>query len=272
MSRIFSMAYLSANGLPPVAAVELAAKLGFQCISFRLLPAGPDDNPPPLLQDDSLLRETLSAMKQNGVEMADAEMIRLNENGDLDRFRPFLERCKMLGARHILVAGDDKNRSRITENYARLCELTWEYDMTADLEFMPWTAIRNIADARELVDAADHPAAAILFDSLHFDRCGSTLDEIAAIPRKQLNYIQICDGPKPYDDDNHAMMVLARTARLVPGEGQIDFLPMLKHLPDDIPVSIEIPNFAEVAATGVEPFMKRAIEKSKALCALSKQS
>ena len=97
MSRIYSMAYLTANGLPPLQAVTLAAKLGFDRISFRLLPAGPGDTPPPLLTDDSLLSEVMAAMRDTGLAMSDAEMIRLDGNTDLERFRPFLARCKRDG-------------------------------------------------------------------------------------------------------------------------------------------------------------------------------
>lgn len=263
MTRIYSMAYLTANGLPPVEAVKLAGSLGFDRISFRLLPAGPGDVPPPLMSDDRLVAEVMAAMADNGLSMSDAEMIRLDQNTDLARFHPFLDRCQQMGARHILVAGDDTDRGRIIDSYGRLCELTWEYGLTADLEFMPWTGIRNIADARELVEAAAHPAAAILFDCLHFDRSDSTLDEIAAIPRGMMNYIQICDGPVPYDPDGAAMMTLGRTARMIPGEGGIDLPSILDRLPKDIPVSVEVPNKALAEEIGVPDLVSRALERSR---------
>jgi sugar phosphate isomerase/epimerase len=265
MSRIYSMAYLTANGLPSVQAVTLAAKLGFDRISFRLLPAGPGDTPPPLLTDDTLLSEVMAAMRDTGLTMSDAEMIRLDDNTDLERFRPFLARCQQMGARHVLVAGDDTDRGRIIDSYGRLCEITWDYGLTADLEFMPWTGVKNIADARQLVEAAAHPAAAILFDCLHFDRSDSTLDEIAAIPRNMMNYIQICDGPKPYDPDGAAMMTLGRTARLIPGDGGIDLPAILSRLPSDIPVSVEAPNVEMVQSQGVEHLVRDALDASRRL-------
>lgn len=265
MSRTFSMAYLTANGLPPLEAVRLAGGLGFDQISFRLLPAGPGDAPPPLLTDDTLVADVMAAMGDHGLTMSDAEMIRMDDNTDLDRFRPFLERCRQMGAKHILVAGDDLDRARITDTYGRLCELTWEYELTADLEFMPWTGIKNIADARELVEAASHPAAAILFDCLHFDRCDSTLDEISAIPRNMMNYVQICDGPIPYDTAGAAMMTLGRTARLAPGDGGIDLKAIVARLPDDIPVSVEVPNMELRDQIGAGQLVERAFERTRQL-------
>jgi len=265
MARTYSMAYLTANGLPPLEAVQLAGELGFDQISFRLLPAGPGDTPPPLLTDDKLVADVMSAMKDHGLTMSDAEMIRMDENTDLDRFRPFLERCQQMGAKHILVAGDDLDRSRIIDTYGRLCELTWSYGLTADLEFMPWTGIKNIADARQLVEAAAHPAAAILFDCLHFDRCDSTLDEISSLPREMLNYVQICDGPVPYKPEGAAMMALGRTARLVPSDGGIDLPSIIQRLPSDIPISVEVPNVDLRDAIGVRKLVERALERTRDL-------
>lgn len=265
MARTYSMGYLTANGLGPVAATELAAKLGFDQISFRLLPAGPDDMPPDLLTNDKLFSEVKAALADTGLALSDAEMIRLQEDTDLDTFKPFLERIRDLGAAHILVAGDDTDRGRIIDTYGRLCELVWEYGLTADLEFMPWTSIKNIADARKLVEAAGHPAAAILFDCLHFDRSDSTLDELSQIPREMMNYAQICDGPKPYDPDGVAMMTLGRTARLVPGEGDIDLAAIVARLPADLPISVEVPNKAICAEIGIEAFVRKSLEETKRL-------
>lgn len=265
MARSYSMAYLTANGLAPVAAITLAARLGYDAISFRLLPAGPGDTPPPLLTDDALVTEVMAALADTGLAFSDAEMIRLDANTDLETFRPFLLRIEAMGARHILVAGDDTDRSRITDSYGRLCEMVWQHGLTADLEFMPWTAVRNISDARALVEAAAHPAAAILFDTLHFDRSDSTLDELSALPRKMMNYVQICDGPVPYDPDGQAMMTLGRTARLVPGEGGIDLAEIADKLPTDVPVSIEVPNLALRETIGVDALVKRAFDATRAL-------
>jgi hypothetical protein len=79
------MGQLTANGLDPVSAVSLAARLNFDEISLRLLPAGPGDTPPPLLAD-------------TGLTMSEAEMIRLGAGTDLETVRPFLERITAMGA------------------------------------------------------------------------------------------------------------------------------------------------------------------------------
>lgn len=265
MARNYSMGYLTGNGVDPVTAVRIAAEHGYQMISFRLLPAGPGDHPPPLLDDDQLLREVQAAMRDTGIQMADAEMIRLKPETRLDEFTRFLDRIAQLNTRHVLVAIDDTDLSRAADNFAALCRKLAPYALTADLEFMPWTGCKNLAQARQIVEAADHPAAAVLFDTLHFDRCGATLDEFAALPHTLMNYVQICDGPVPYDPSDAELIRIARTARLVPGEGGIDLNAIATLIPKDMLISVEVPNHAQAAQIGASELARRALVATKRL-------
>ena len=61
------------------------------------------------------------------------------------------------------------------------------HGLTAVLEFMPWTAVRDLQAAREIVEAAGRPNGGILVDALHLDRSGSTLDQVAALPAARVN-------------------------------------------------------------------------------------
>lgn len=264
MKRLYSMAYLTGNGADPVSAVKLAASCGYDLVSFRLLPAG-DEPLADLMGDDRLLRDVKAAMADSGVSMADAEMIRLKPETDLARFDPFLDRIAELAAKHILVAVDDPDEARATDTYGRLCQRVAPYGFSADLEFMPWTGVKTIQDARRMVEAAASPAAAILFDTLHFDRSASTLDDLAALPPTMMNYVQICDGPVPYDASDAELVRVARQARLIPGEGGIDFAPIVARLPAGITVSVEVPNRPQAEAMGLERFIRTALERTKAV-------
>lgn len=265
MTRAYSLAYLTGNGVDPVSAVGIAAEHGYDMVSFRLLPAGPGDSLFPLLTDDALLREVKAALRDTGITMADAEMIRLNAGTALDTFTPFLDRITELGARHVLVAVDDPDPVRSQECYTALCTRLGTYNLTADLEFMPWTGVKDLAHARRMVEAAAHPAAAVLFDSLHFDRSSSTLEELASLPPGLMNYVQICDGPVPYDPSDAELIQVARTARLIPGEGGIDLTSIAALIPKDMTVSVEVPNHALAQAVGASEVARRALLATKEL-------
>lgn len=263
-TRLYSLGYLTGNGIDPVTAVTIAAEHGYDMVSFRLLPAG-GEALHPLLDDDALLAEVKAAMRDTGVAMADAEMIRLKPDARLDSFTPFLDRIAELGARHVLVAIDDTDPDRTRDNYTALCHRLGEYGLTADLEFMPWTGCKDLASARALVEGADHPAAAVLFDTLHFDRCGATLEEFVDLPRSLMNYVQICDGPVPYDPSVDGLIAVARTARMIPGDGGIDLAAIAAHIPKDMTVSVEVPNQDLAARLGPSEVARRSLESTKRL-------
>jgi sugar phosphate isomerase/epimerase len=257
------MAYLTANGAAPDEAVHIAAEAGYELIGLRLLPAGPGDVVPPLMDDDALFARTKTALRDTGIEVADAEMVRVGEHTQPSDYLAFLARAAELGTRHILVAMDDADLARRNANFAALCEHAAGFGLTADLEFMPWTALRTIAEARAVLDAVQQPNAAILFDCLHFDRCGSTLDELAAIPPAQMNYVQLCDGPVEYDRSDAELIRVARTARLIPGEGGIDFAGICARVPAHVTISVEVPNRPQAEAMGRVEFARAALAASK---------
>jgi len=265
MARIYSCAYLTSEPLSAVDSVRLAAKLGYKYIGVRIFPAAPGGQVQALIGQPAAVRETKAAMADTGVSVFDVEIVRINEAFDLDVFKPFLAMCGELGARAILVGGDDKNEARLTDNYARFCQAAAPYGLTADLEFMPWTGVRDAQAATRVVTNAAQPNGGVLVDALHCARSATTLDDIAAIPREFLHYAQICDaaGGMPISFD--ALIHAARVQRLLPGEGTINIKGIFDALPADLPVSVEIPSVPVKEKVGVEVFARQAIEASRAV-------
>lgn len=270
MSYRFSLAFLTVAELAPPQAVQVAAEAGFDHVGLRLLPSG-TDGPYPLLTDTTLLRETKAAMADTGVTLADIEIIKITPDFRPDNALPFLERGAELGARNILVAGYDPDPARMTNSFGAFCDLAQAHGMTADLEFMPWTDIPNVSAAAAQVRAVDHPAAAVLVDALHVQRSDSPFDDIAALPRNWINYAQLCDAPGSYDPSPDALIATARGNRLMPGDGDFDFSALLRALPDDIVLSVEV---AQSARMGRDPAIDRAreaLEKSRRVIARAQE-
>lgn len=240
-----SLAFLTMFDVDPVAAIKIAAETGYQMVGLRILPAAAAGEPAyPLLHDESTMKEVLAALSDTGIMVGDVEIIRLKEQNDWDLFKHFCERSERLGARHILVAGDDTNRTRLTENFSRFCAMAEQHKLTADLEPMPWTAVPDVAAALAIVETANNPNGGVLVDALHFDRSSTTIEEIADIPRNRMNYVQLCDGAVPYDPSDEGLIRVARGERLFPGLGGIDLLRLVRAIPADITISVEVPHRA----------------------------
>ena len=244
MSRTYSLAYLSSHRCTPPEAVRIAAAQGYQYVGLRLWPNAPGAPQQFLLDRPDVLKATQAAMAETGVGVFDVEIIRIGERFDPHTWDALYDACAALQARAILVAGDDPDEARLTQHYARLCEVMAPYGLTADLEFMPWTAVQDANSALRIVRNAGMPAnAGILVDALHVGRSTTTLDDIRAMPRHLLHYAQICEAPAGTHFTTEEMIHTARCERLLPGEGSIDLRGLFDALPADLPVSVEVVHF-----------------------------
>jgi sugar phosphate isomerase/epimerase len=267
MQRIYSLAYLTSAPMAPPDALVLAQKLGYQAIGVRIAPAAPGGDFSPLTESSALLRATVARIKDTGVPIFDVEIARLGKDFRVEDFHAFLETAGKLGARAILVAGDDPDEARLTGSYASFCDAAAAFNLTADLEFMPWTAVRDANSALRIVTNADRPNGRILVDSLHAGRSTTTLADIAAIPRDRLSYAQLCDAPGEIPTTNEGLIHTARCARLLPGDGGIDLVGITRQLPDTLPLSLEIPNDEWLPKLGTEEWGRRALAAAKRIVA-----
>ncbi|MBN8943754.1 MAG: sugar phosphate isomerase/epimerase [Rhizobiales bacterium] len=266
MTPDYSLAHLTVLALTPPEIVKVAAATGYQFAGIRLLPASPGGVAYPLMEDPAALRETLSVIADTGVGVFDLEIIRVGEGFDPDHFLRFFEVGQKLGARAILVAGDEADEARMTASFAALCEAAAPFGLSCDLEFMPWTKVPDAPSALRIVAGADQPNGGVLVDGLHYGRSHSTLADVAAIPRQWLHYAQICDGPAgtaPVEDLIH----VARCERQLPGEGSIDLVGLFATLPADLPVSVELPSESRAPQLGPEEWARRTLAAAKATVA-----
>ncbi|WP_407192440.1 sugar phosphate isomerase/epimerase family protein [Bradyrhizobium sp. STM 3566] len=259
MPHIYSLAYLTSAPMAPPDALVLAAKLGYQAIGVRIAPAAPGGDFSPLTTDAAMLRETIRRIDDTGVAVFDVEIARLGVDFEPERFASFLDTAGRLNARAILVAGDDPDEARLTESFANFCRAAAPYGLTADLEFMPWTAVKNAKEALRIVTNANEPNGRVLVDALHAARSATTLADIACLPHDLLSYAQLCDAPAGIPTSNDELIHTARCARLLPGDGGIDLAGIVRALPDDLPLSLEIPNDEWLPKLGAEEWARRAL-------------
>lgn len=266
MAPAFSLAQLTVLDVPPPQAVAIAARTGYQHIGVRLLPATPG-GAAYLMDEPKLLRETLAAMADTGISVFDLEIVRLAPDTDVSSFTRFFEVGQALGAKAILVAGNDPDEGRLIDSFAAFCEAAAPYGLSGDLEFMPWTEVPDLATAIRVVRAAAQPNGGILIDALHFDRSNSRLADLVGLPREWLHYVQLCDGPAEKPTTTEGLIHAARAERLFPGEGGIDLLGILRPLPRDVPISVEVPTARLAQTVGPEERARRALAATKSVLA-----
>lgn len=131
---------------------------------------------------------------------------------------------------------------------------------------MPWTDVRDLRQAMRVVANADRANGCVLVDAFHFNRSRSSLGDLAQLAPQRMRYAQLCDvaGPVPADMDE--ILRQARNERRFPGEGNADLAGLLRALPSNVPLSLEIPTrqLLEQGISG-EQRARMALEKARAV-------
>ncbi|MCB1342947.1 MAG: sugar phosphate isomerase/epimerase [Pseudooceanicola sp.] len=262
--RPLSLAHLTAIGLPPPALIRAAAEAGFDAVGLRLIPATETSPGYPLMQDAAMMRQTVAALGETGLTVHDIELVRLEPQTDIDALAPFLDAGAALGAPEVIAAPYDPDLSRLADRLARLAERAAARGIGVSLEFFPWTAVPDLDAALAVVNAAG-PAVGVLVDSLHFDRSGSRLETLRAIPRERLRFAHLCDAPVAPPYSTEALLHAGRAERLPPGEGGIDLSAFIGALPDDLPLALEVPMTALAASEGPEAVLRRVMKGTRQL-------
>ena len=233
MTRKVGLAALTVLELSSQDQVSLAAQVGYDFVGLRLVPVA--GQPHQHVVDAAAIEKRLA---DTGMKVFDVEVFRLDPETRVADFEPMLAISQRLGASDLLVHGADPDRTRLADNWGRLCDLAGRYGLAANLEPMPWVEISTIAKANRILQLAPRKNAAVLPDAIHFFREANRLEDLAATKTR---YVQFCDARREKPASMDEIRRQARADRLMPGEGGLDLRGLLGALPPDLPVCLEIP-------------------------------
>ena len=145
------------------------------------------------------------------------------------------------GARTVIAVTLDPEPPAMPEALAglrALCDLAADRGLAVSFEFLPWTGVPTIAAVRDLIEAADRENLGLVLDAWHWFRQpgGPDVETLRAFPAERIHVLQLDDAPAAPAAD---LPIETSTARLLPGEGDVDLLGLL----------------AAVAATGAAPLL-----------------
>lgn len=239
-----SLHHLTILDAHPLQVVDAAAAAGFEYCGLRLVAPPNADTIVDVASNPALIGELRARLDATGVRLLDIEAIWLSPQTDVASLSSALEAGSTLGARHVLCVGNDTERDRLRDNFGRLCEAADGFGLTVGLEAITYCAVGTPADALEVVGTSGQPNARVLIDALQFFRSGATCDQIGAIDPALIEYIQICDAPSAAPPSLQARRQEARTARLLPGDGELPLRELLSRLRPDLPLAVEAPTLA----------------------------
>ena len=232
--------------LTPPEMVSCAIDAGFDGVGLRIIPATPQEVQHPMVGDTPLVRESERRLKDTGLRVLDVEIFRLRPDTVIADYEAALATGARFGATEALIAGNDPDEARLIVNFAAFCELAQQFGIGGNREPMPWTDCKNFAQGARIVTAAAHAPAKF------------------PVSRTRFRYMQLCDAPAERPTDIEGLLHQARAERLMPGDGGLDLTGILRALPADLPIGLEIP--METLAKTVP-----AVERTKEMLAKTRR-
>jgi len=263
MTRRISLAALTVLELTPPDMVSCAAEAGFSHVGIRLIPATPTEPQYDIVGDTPLLREVERRLADTGVRVLDVEIFRIKPDTRVIDYEAAIATAARLGARELLVAGNDPDEARLIDTFGAFCDLADRYGLGAGLEFMPWTDTKDLQQAARVVERVGRHNAGVLIDPFHLSRSRSRIEDIATIPASRLHFMQFCDVPAAIPPTMDAILAEARAERLFPGQGGVDLLSLLRAVPRDMPLSIEVPTHALAQTAPATERARRALAATR---------
>jgi sugar phosphate isomerase/epimerase len=242
---------LSVFGMPPVEFVNLAADLGCQYIStgmtgFPLPQLGQQEFS--LKDDPALRREILAAMDDTGVAIALGDGMLILPGADIADRASDLDTLAELRVPRVNSVSLDPDRARTFDQLALLAELGADRGMETTIEPAPGTTVGDLTVGLAALKHVGRADFRLLIDAMHLVRSGYGAADLAALDPDLIGYAQLSDTTLQPRDDNY--MREATFERLVPGEGELPLFDILKALPPDVVIGLEVPRLS-LAEAGV---------------------
>jgi sugar phosphate isomerase/epimerase len=238
--RPLSLDQLTVINATPLQLIEAAAAGGFEHVGLRIvqpLAAQPVAN---VIDDATLRRDLKAAVAATGVSIRLIESIWLGPDTNPVSLEPALATGAELGARFVLVAGNDPERARLVENLDKLASLAGTHGLEIAFEFMPFTQVQRYEDAVAIKKEIGRDNLRLLVDALHVSRSGVDFHNLPTFDSSIVSYAHLCDarGPIPSPDK---LRDEARQGRLDPGEGDLALSAFLDAMPAEACLGIEVP-------------------------------
>jgi sugar phosphate isomerase/epimerase len=128
----------------------------------------------------------------------------------------------------------------VVDRFGRLCDRAAEHGADLAFEFLPWTGVPDAEACWRLLEAADRPNGAIVFDVWHYFRGADDPDQVRMIPPERIIAVALSDAAEEIVGD---LIEDTTTQRLLPGEGTFDLIGIVRLLDEmgvDAPISVEI--------------------------------
>lgn len=236
-----TLGYLTLDA-PPADTITAAAEAGFKSVGVRITGRRLADPYTQVIGNPAMVREIKKRIDDGGIRLSNISAYHFYPDVTLEHLKPVVDITAELGAKIIVANTYIADEGKFLDVFGPYADLAAKHGIRLAIEFMKYSEAKSMEQAAGLVQKSGRPNAGFLIDPLHLDRSGGTPDAVKKIDPKLIIFVQLCDAMKRRDNpDLAALMKEARTARLVPGKGELPLYEFLDVLPKDTEIEYEVP-------------------------------
>jgi sugar phosphate isomerase/epimerase len=146
---------------------------------------------------------------------------------------PTLDIARMYGAKTVagvVMSPELASIDAATSGLAHLARRAEERGLGVCIEWLPWSGIPDLATAWKVVEGTGADNCGLVLDTWHWLRQpgGPDFETLRRVPGSRIHVVQLDDTTAAGTGED--MMMESMTQRLLPGEGEVDFPPLLAAL------------------------------------------
>jgi sugar phosphate isomerase/epimerase len=264
--RPFTLGHLTVERVSPPVLVEQAAKAGFQVIGIRFWDGFTNKETWPMRPGSAMLAETQKALADTGLQVPEVENIVLQNHVNVADYVPMFEVGAILGARRVVIGSIVDDESLCTAMFAQLCELAKPFGLDIAIEFyLKWHGCASFEQGCRIIRNAQQDNGKLLVDALHLNRSGGSPSLLKTVPAEIFASLQICDAPAARPSSLDDISIESRFERLLPGQGGLPLVELLRAYPSNAPLGIEIPMRSLEDSIGSQAFLKQCFDTTVSL-------
>jgi sugar phosphate isomerase/epimerase len=239
---VLSLAALTLLDAGPAGQIKAAAAAGFDHVGLRLNPLVPSDQI--IVGDLVKENEIMRLLEEHRMSVLEIGVFPITPHINLNALMPILTFSAKIGAHYIVCPIEDTHDDRALAHFALLCDAAAPLGITALVEFNPYSACKNLNKAVRFVERAERSNAALVIDVLHLSRSGGHPRDLLTLDPSLIELVHFCDAPafKADGRSEDELRQESRTARLLPGEGELWLDELLDVLPAHCSISVEAPS------------------------------
>jgi sugar phosphate isomerase/epimerase len=168
------------------------------------------------------LPDLATRVRDLGLVVTDLSALGLGADASTDErvAASMARRCAALGIPLCALVLTVPPSPAVDDRIARVAAVFAASGVRLALEFVPYTEVRTLDEARAVCERIGFDRCGVLVDTWHLARSGGTPADVADLAPSAIACVQVADAAPEAGDD---LPDESRRGRLLPGEGVVDF-------------------------------------------------